>query len=63
MRIKRNLLRVTNWRVGDIFEDVRDGETKGMQFEVVDYDGNCVELHPLSEDEWVKSEFLTSLIR
>lgn len=63
MRVKANSIRVTNWRVGDVLEDRREGDTKGIQFEVVDYEGNTVELRPLPDDERVTPDFITSVIR
>jgi hypothetical protein len=63
MRVKANSIRITNWRIGDVLEDTREGETKGVQVEIVDYEGNTVELRLLPDDERVTPDFIASQIR
>lgn len=65
MVIQKNQIRVSNWEIGHILEDVRpDSPTRNQQFEITDYDSKtqAVSLDAVFEIDRVKPEFLFSQI-
>lgn len=63
IKIRPNQINLSNWRVGNVLEDVRQSSaTYLQQVEIEDYQSGAIICRLLDRDERVKPEFLAGRI-